>query len=199
MNASYQDDKYSGSYSMYTYALGTDQFGSYIYNYKSLTDFSHPPYLVDDLSLDLWFKTKSNPDLTSGGHSYVYIYITDGASTYNLYYYFSYNGALPDNSTNQAFFDTRQSIGSWHHLQRNLTLDFEEAFPIISNTFAGLIMPRPNCSMAPMTSFEAEYRPASLEMFSLPVSLTSRLWNRFICSSLNQWPGSAISWGVIFE
>ena len=64
-NASYQDDIHSGSYGMLYSIQGTDQQSSNTYLSRSLTNIPERVYLDQDISLDMWFKVKSNPDFAS--------------------------------------------------------------------------------------------------------------------------------------
>ncbi|MEE9572527.1 MAG: hypothetical protein V3W20_05745, partial [Candidatus Neomarinimicrobiota bacterium] len=133
-NASYQDDVHSGSYGMLYSIQGTDQQSSNTYLSRSLTNIPERVYLDQDISLDMWFKVKSNPDFASNAYSNMYLRIYTGSQNYYLYYYFSRSSALPSNSTNVCYYDVREPVGSWVNLQRNLTRDFEAGFPSVPIT-----------------------------------------------------------------
>jgi hypothetical protein len=136
-NASYQDDVHSGSYGYYYSIQGTEQYSSSFYSSRYLSSIPERAYLVQDISLDMWFKNKANPDISNGAIAYMYIAVYSGATTYFLNYYFTSSGPIPGNSSYWAYFDVREPIGSWVNLQRNLTLDFESAFPsvLITSSF----------------------------------------------------------------
>ncbi|TET30666.1 MAG: hypothetical protein E3J70_04025 [Candidatus Heimdallarchaeota archaeon] len=133
-NSTYQDDVHGGSYGMFYSVQGTDQQSSNIYIGRGLTYIPERAYLDQDISLDMWFKVKSNPDFTSNAYSNMYIRIWAGSQNYYLYYYFSRSSALPGNNSNNCHFDVREPVGSWVNLQRNLTHDFEAAFPSVPIT-----------------------------------------------------------------
>ncbi len=131
VNSSYQDDTYAGSYSMMVSAQGTDQFSESATGYRYFVSETPRAYIDQNLTLEFAFKTNSNPDSLYGSQTYSQISMYNGSWFY-LYYYFSKNDPLPANSTNQKYIDTRESIGSWFFLQRNLTYDFLSSFGAIS-------------------------------------------------------------------
>jgi len=133
-NASYQVDVHSGSYGYYLSVKGTDQYPCSSFSSRYLPSIPERAYLVEDISLDMWFKNKANPDISNGAYAYMYLRIYSGVLTYNLYYAFTSTGSLPGNTTTEAYFDVRQPIGSWVNLQRNITGDFEAAFPSVPIT-----------------------------------------------------------------
>lgn len=130
-NATYQDDVHFGSYGLFVSAEGTYQISTTTYSGRSLTSVVPYLYLDQDITLDMWFKVKANPDIASGAASVASIQLYTGSQTYYLYYYFSQQNAPPSHTSTQGHFDVRQPVGSWYHLQRNLTLDFETAFPSV--------------------------------------------------------------------
>ncbi|MHA1464032.1 MAG: hypothetical protein ACTSQ2_02940 [Candidatus Heimdallarchaeaceae archaeon] len=95
------------------------------------------PNLAEKISLDFWWNTVANPDISNGGTTYFRVRIYDPAFSqwYNIYYYLSASSFSMSNSTYQAYFDMIKPLASWQHLtSRNVTNDFEQAFGSVSST-----------------------------------------------------------------
>jgi hypothetical protein len=128
-NHSYQDEVHSGSYGAYYSSRGTDQFSSSLSRNRYLLYNPEYSYFDEKITLDFWYNAKANPDFTSGGQIYFYLYLDTNAGYRYIYYYLSRQNALPSNTSTYGRYDLRGSLNTWTNVVRNLTEDFEQVFP----------------------------------------------------------------------
>ncbi len=133
----YQSLTHNGLYSGYSSCEGTKISGAT--NYIIWGYYSQPflPNLAENISLDFWWNTVANPDITIGGSSYARLRIFDPAifQWYTINYYLSASSFSMTNDTYRAYFNMIRPAASWQHLaQRNVTNDFEQAFGSVSST-----------------------------------------------------------------
>ncbi len=117
---------HSGSHSARVLAEGIGAESANIEAYQYVDDNTY--YFDDKLYLSCYYYIDETPDLADGGVQYIRIRMYNGSSYTYLFYYISYNsGFSVSNSTYNGYYLLNSTLDSWHHLQRNLTLDAEEA------------------------------------------------------------------------
>ncbi|NHJ49937.1 MAG: hypothetical protein FK733_19250 [Asgard group archaeon] len=130
-NHSYQDEVYSGSYGAKISSRGSLQYSSSHYTYRYLPDISERSYLDEDITLDMWYNAKANPDFTRGAEQYIRLQVMSNLGNVYINYYLSRVSGIPINQTTTAFFDLRGPLNTWTNLVRNITLDITQAFPTV--------------------------------------------------------------------
>lgn len=136
-NHSYQDEVHAGSYGAKVSSKGTEQYGASYYSGRNFLSISEIAYLDQDITMNLWYNAKANPDYASGAEIYLRLRFSTNLGSYYMFYYLSRVSGLPGNSSTYAYCDIRGSLDSWTNVVRNLTLDFEQAFaaPDISQSY----------------------------------------------------------------
>ncbi|NHJ85582.1 MAG: hypothetical protein FK734_08980 [Asgard group archaeon] len=128
-NHSYKDEVHSGSYGAILTCKATPQYGSSYYSTRYVADLPQRSYLYQDISYNVWFNAKANPDYVFGAEMYLRMRVSTNLGNRYLNYYLSRVSGIPLNSSTTAYFDERVSLNTWSNVERNLTKDIEQAFP----------------------------------------------------------------------
>ncbi|MHA1929825.1 MAG: Ig-like domain-containing protein [Candidatus Thorarchaeota archaeon] len=132
VNGSYQDLVNTGTYSGLLETQGTSQWSGNAQFYKNYGSQPYP-YLSQDMTMEMYYYLVSVPD-TSTSSSYIRLYVSfyNGSLFHTINYYLSHQNTYnPSNDSNYGYFLLNSTVGSWHHLDRNLTSDYEECFGAI--------------------------------------------------------------------
>lgn len=134
-NTSYTALTYGGSsYSGQIVARGTPQWGGSSGMFYRTYQLSSRPFLTQGIGIDLYTYIVSNPDLARNGLYYIRAQVWTPSGYRNVVYYMSFRvGYSLGNSSQTVNFALNTTIGSWNHLQRNMTADFESRFGAVQS------------------------------------------------------------------
>jgi hypothetical protein len=130
------------SYACSIQGLGSGQFYSNPYLYKSFTSEPERAYLQENIDFDFFYYLVNNPDILSGGTIYLRLRCYHDASStgWDIYYYFSIHNFPSSNDTWDAYYDLTSPFGSWEAFSRDITNDFSQAFgPAPADTYVSYI------------------------------------------------------------
>jgi hypothetical protein len=134
-NASYTSLTYAGGYSGRIVAKATPQWGGQ--SYLAYQTYTPPtPKLTQGVSLDFYTYIVSNPDLAQGSYYFAQIEVSCASSTRYIYYLLSYRSlTVFSNNSYSTYIGLNATLGSWQHLQRNVTADYELRFGAAQSSF----------------------------------------------------------------
>ncbi|MGY5876066.1 MAG: Ig-like domain-containing protein [Candidatus Thorarchaeota archaeon] len=122
-DAVYQDLTYAGAYAGYIESQGmTSSSTSYLT--QNIGNVPRP-YLVDDISIDLYFYLKDIPDLDRGSSCHILLQTFDGDTYRTIYYVLSYDTYARTNQSTTVWYFMNHTAQSWHNFIRNVTADYE--------------------------------------------------------------------------
>jgi len=128
-NKTYDLDAYSGVYSAIVQGQGSVTDYAYSPLYQQV-DESPNSFVNQSFILDLEYKILNTPDPSLSSRVQILVSFFDSGVYRNLYYVLSYYSGL-SNSTNNIYIDLNSTWNVWHHLNRNVTADFESTFGYI--------------------------------------------------------------------
>lgn len=117
---------FSGTKSVSIQARGSNSSWAYSRISKYYSGIN--PDLANQLDLDLRYYISNPPRLDLQGIFYIQLYLSNGATNRYISYYLSYGISTQTNNSVSVYYFLNSSIGSWHHLVRDIDQDFNTAF-----------------------------------------------------------------------